>query len=72
MMYEALGYHRTLRPRGIVLIKCIKSQRPVVLNTIHQQEPAGKMLRKYICNKLLREDSGMELMEKVCPGGKPI
>ena len=23
-------------------------------------------------DKLLREDSGMELMEKVCPGGKPI
>ena len=72
MMYEALGYHRTLRPRGIVLIKCIKSQHPVVLNTIHRQEAVGKMLRKYICNKLLREDSGMELMEKVCPGGKPI
>ena len=28
------------------------------------------MLRKYICNKLLREDSGMELMEKVCPRRK--
>lgn len=71
-MYEALGYHQTLRLKGIVLIKCIKSQRPVELNTIPRQEPAGKILRKYICNKLLRGDSGMELMEKVCPGEKPI